>query len=92
MLTLSRRELIANGPGYFNITSEGLFSNAPAIEGDPLITGYFRPPDSPIVAAAIGTILEVRALDTGCLKAWAVGPRRSDLTLPRPNGTEGEEN
>jgi hypothetical protein len=91
MLTLTGRELIADGPGYFIITSEGFFSDAPAIEGDPSLTGYFRPAGSPIVAAAIGTMIEVRTLDTGCLKAWAVGPRRSDLTVPWPNREDGEE-
>jgi hypothetical protein len=91
MLQLTGRELIADGPGYFSITSEGLFSDAPAIEGDPSLTGYFRPAGSPVVAAAIGNMIELRTLDTGCLKEWAVGPRQSDLTVSRRNREDGED-
>ena len=91
MLQLTGRELIVDGPGYFSITSEGLFSDAPSIEGAASLTGYFRPPGSPVVAAAIGTMIEVRTLATGYLKAWAVGPRGSDLTVPWPNREDEEK-
>ena len=88
MLKLTGSELIADGPGYFIITNEGLFSNAPAIEGKDSLTAYFRPAGSPVVAAATGILIEIPT--ESCLKAWAVGPRQSDLTLPFPI-RQGEE-
>jgi hypothetical protein len=58
---------------------------------DGQLTAYFRPAGSPLAAAAIGTMIEVGTLDTDCLKAWAVDPRKSDLTLPWPNRQDSEE-
>jgi len=86
LLKLTGSELIADGPGYFIITSEGCFSDAPKIESDPSLKGYFRPAGSPVVAVASGNMIEIPK--ENCLKAWAVGPRQSDLVLPWPEREE----